>query len=149
MKKKCTDSRLNKYIQPIISSLCLLAFAVSTVQQHREFVDGFPIARDPPKDGNCQFHALCDQLQNIGIFTTHEKLRDDIVSYIRDHPRLSNCDTSLENFLTTDINTYLSKMQRNGTYGDHITLTAAAALYTMQIVVISDNKEGVRTKSCK
>ena len=46
----------------------------------------------------------------------------------------------LENFLTTDINTYLGKMTCHGTFGDHITLTAAAALYNMQIVVISDNK---------
>ena len=46
----------------------------------------------------------------------------------------------LENFLTTDINTYLGKMACHGTFGDHITLTAAAALYNMQIVVISDNK---------
>lgn len=63
------------------------------------------------------------------------------MSYIRDHPYLSNSDTSIENFLTTDMFTYLSTMQHHGTYGDHITLAAAAALYSMQIVVISDNKE--------
>lgn len=107
----------------------------------REFVFGCYVEFDPPKDGDCQFHAICDQLRKHAIITTPEQLRHDIVSYIESYPYLSDRVTRLENFLTTDLNTYLEKMACPGTFGDHITLTAAAALYNIQIVVISDNKE--------
>ena len=97
---------------------------------------------DPPKDGDCQYSAICDQLRKHGIRTTPETLRQDIVSYIETHPYLSDPATSIENFISgADINTYLGKMACRGTFGDHITLTTAAALYNLQIVVISDNKE--------
>ena len=54
---------------------------------------------------------------------------------------MSDRAVCLENFISTDINTYLGQMACLRTFGDHVTLTAAATLYDIQIVVMSDNKE--------
>ena len=40
------------------------------------------IAFDPPKDGNCQFSALCFFLRSIGIERSPETLRREIVKYL-------------------------------------------------------------------
>lgn len=44
------------------------------------------IAFDPPKDGNCQFSALCFFLRSIGIERSPETLRREIVKYLRENP---------------------------------------------------------------
>ena len=73
---------------------------------HREkFTDmqsdiNFSISYDPPKDGNCQFSALCHELANIGIFRSAGILREEIVSYLESH-RNSPDGTPMELFAGT------------------------------------------------
>ena len=49
---------------------------------------GFVIS-DNQGDGNCMFFALSEQLDHIkGIKITHEELRQTVVQYLSDNPRL-------------------------------------------------------------
>ena len=96
----------------------------------------FLISYDPPKDGNCQFSAVCHELVNIGVFRSAETLRKEIVSFLESHPN-SPDGTPLELFAGTPWSQYLRLMARNGTHGDHLTLQAAADIFNIQIVVYS------------
>jgi len=109
---------------------------------HREkFTDmqsemNFLISYDPPKDGNCQFSALCHELVNIGVLWSAETLRKEIVSFLESHTN-SPDGTPLELFAGTPWSQYLRLMACNGTHGDHLTLQAAADIFNIQIVVYS------------
>ena len=105
---------------------------------HREkFTDiNFSISYDPAKDANCQFSALCHELANIGIFRSAETLREEIVSYLESHPN-SPDGTPTELFAGTPWDQYLRLMARDGSYGDHLTLQAAADVFNIQIVIYS------------
>ncbi|KAJ8298715.1 hypothetical protein KUTeg_022775, partial [Tegillarca granosa] len=86
------------------------------VKSHADNLGGFKqqIRYDPPGDGNCQFSAIADQLSvnRLGI-------------------HLSNFVDN-NNFMR-----YLRQMQKDGNYGDHITLQRVSEMYNMQIIVYS------------
>ena len=86
----------------------------------------FFISFDPPKDGNCQFAAICKLLNSIGIHRSNHTMREDIAA-----------GTPLQNFTDLPWPTYLSSMSQNGTFGDHITLQAASNLYNVAFHVLS------------
>ena len=94
------------------------------------------IAFDPPKDGNCQFSALCFFLRSIGIERSPETLRREIVKYLRENPNDSE-GFPLELFAGQGWADYLAEMNKEGTYGDHITLQAASNIFNVQITVHS------------
>ena len=43
-------------------------------------------ARDVPKDGHCQFHAISDQFKLKNIEKNHEELRKMAVDQLRNNP---------------------------------------------------------------
>ena len=48
---------------------------------------GLKIRRRVPKDGNCLFHALCDQLKRIrNSRVRYMELRRSVIEYMRNHP---------------------------------------------------------------
>jgi len=65
-----------------------------------------------------------------------EELRSDVVSFLATHP-FANDGSSLENYIPLDWDVYLTGMADSRTYGDHLTLLAAAKLYRVQFVVMS------------
>ena len=83
----------------------ILIFVATNSEQQRQFVGDYYIQFDPRKDGNCQFSAVCDQLQKFQINKTPDVLRNDVVQYIRSHPYLFHGSTHLRDFMTTDFNT--------------------------------------------
>lgn len=91
---------------------------------------------NPPGDGNCQFGALCFWLNRLGIHRSAETVREEIIKYLTNNPNNSE-GMPLELFAATPWAEYLHSMAKNGTYGDQITLQAAADLYNIEIVVIS------------
>ena len=97
----------------------------------------FIISYDPPKDGNCQFSAICKLLNTIGIFRSNQTMRKEIVSHLEANP--------LQNFTDLPWPVYLTQMSQNGTYGDHLTLQAASDLYNVEFVVISSLGPGATT----
>ncbi|XP_038044857.1 uncharacterized protein LOC119719458 [Patiria miniata] len=98
---------------------------------------GLTIVYDPQPDGNCQFDALANQLQNIGIQLCARALRTEIVRDLRMNPTTIG-GISLEEYVPdNDLNAYLEQMDRDGTHGDHLTLQRAARIYNVNIVVFS------------
>lgn len=87
----------------------------------------FIISYDPPKNGNCQFSAICKFLNSIGIHRSNQTIREDIVNYLENNPTAAD-GTPLQNFTDLPWPIYLSSMSQNGTFGDHITLQAASDL---------------------
>ena len=97
---------------------------------------GLAVRFDPPKDCNCQFSALCNQLTQIGIFRSAKTLREELVEYLQTHPDGAD-GFPLELFVGLPWDEYLESMACDGTYGDHLTLQAAANVFQIQIIVFS------------
>ena len=99
---------------------------------------GFDIQYNPPGDGSCQFAALANQLSALGIFRSAETMREEIVRYLQT-TTVDNEGFPLLEFLP-EFNSweqYLEYMARYNTFGDQITLFAAANLFNINIQVIS------------
>lgn len=85
-----------------------------------------------PRDGNCQFTALVESGQ---LALTPENLRSQICSYIAHLPEVFGDHwDGWDNF-----EDYVSYMRANGSWGDHLTLLAAAHLLLRPIHVITDS----------
>ncbi|XP_020612565.1 uncharacterized protein LOC110050928 isoform X2 [Orbicella faveolata] len=99
---------------------------------------GFVIS-DNEGSGNCMFHALSEQLNLVkGINILHGELRQSIVQYLLNNPRLLD-GTDLFNFIDgyQSWADYLTNMEQDGTWGDHMILYATANCYKTCIHVIS------------
>ncbi|XP_010541317.1 PREDICTED: uncharacterized protein LOC104814825 [Tarenaya hassleriana] len=84
-------------------------------------------------DGNCQFRALSDQFYQTPEH--HEFMRQRIVNQLKEYPK------NYEGYVPMAYHEYLEKMSRNGEWGDHVTLQAAADSYGVKIFVITSFKD--------
>ncbi|XVE76153.1 hypothetical protein DITRI_Ditri12bG0150700 [Diplodiscus trichospermus] len=84
-------------------------------------------------DGNCQFRALSDQLYHTP--DNHKYVRQQVVNQLKSHPE------TYEGYVPMDYADYLKKMSKRGEWGDHVTLQAAADLYSVRIFVITSFKD--------
>ncbi|XP_027055671.1 uncharacterized protein LOC113682710 isoform X1 [Pocillopora damicornis] len=85
------------------------------------------------------FYALSEQLETVkGVKIHHFELRRSLVQYLREHPKLVD-GTDLFHFVDrhTTWGGYLTGMEQDGTWGDHMILWAAANCYQIAIHVIS------------
>ena len=99
---------------------------------------GYYIVFNPLGDGNCQFAALANQMSALGIFRSQETLRKEIVQYLEENALDVDGFPLLE--LVPEFNSwedYLQYMARSNTFGDQLTLYAAANLFNINIHVIS------------
>lgn len=98
------------------------------------------------RDGNCQFHAIAHELEEE---ITHSALRERLVEWLVGHSSylLSPEDphTALVHYLDMDPNweSFCDRMRKEGQYGDHLTLIAAAECTASSIMVITSQAEGV------
>uniref|UniRef100_A0A5B7AXF3 ubiquitinyl hydrolase 1 n=1 Tax=Davidia involucrata TaxID=16924 RepID=A0A5B7AXF3_DAVIN len=84
-------------------------------------------------DGNCQFHALSDQIYRT---TEHHKfVRQQVVDQLKSHPEL------YEGYVPMAYDDYLKNISKTGEWGDHVTLQAAADSYGVKIFVITSFKD--------
>ena len=67
---------------------------------------------------------------------SHEEVRSTVVSLLADNP-LTPDGTHFANFTSLEWDVYLKKMSDCSTYGDHLTLMAAAKLYDVNLVIVS------------
>jgi hypothetical protein len=91
---------------------------------------------ETPKDGNCQFIALAFA---AGVPLTHDVLR---LAVHGNHFRALDRAT-----FACDYSSYVDEMSKSGTYGDDITLMAAAALFLRPVRVVgpdAEAHEGIR-----
>lgn len=96
------------------------------------------IVFDPEKDGNCQFSAICHQLELKGVaIISSLDLRQKTVHYLMTNPLPDGDVLALDNGLQCSWKSYLSKLSVDGTYGDNVTLLAICRMYNVQILVLS------------
>ncbi|EGC32306.1 hypothetical protein DICPUDRAFT_155763 [Dictyostelium purpureum] len=93
--------------------------------------------KEIPGDGNCQMHALSDQI--FGDLEHSVIIRNNIVDWLRQNKGfyLPNGETLSEFVTTNSWEEYCDSMSKNGTWGDHLTLVAAAEIYKKNISIIS------------
>ena len=84
-------------------------------------------------DGNCQFRALADQL--FGDQECYAECRAAAINQLRSEP------DRYREFITEDWETYVSRMENDGEWGDNITLQAAADYYEVTAHVFSHDPE--------
>ena len=99
---------------------------------------GFVITYNPPGNGGCQFAAFAHILSGLGILRYPETLRDEIIENLESNALDHDGFPPLE--LVPEYETwgdYLLHMMQNQTFGDQLTLYAAANLYNVNVHVIS------------
>lgn len=84
-------------------------------------------------DGNCQFRALSDQLYRTPEH--HKFVRKQILNQLKSHPEM------YEGYVPMAYSEYLNKISKNGEWGDHVTLQAAADTYGIKIFVLTSFKD--------
>eukprot|EP01112_Ceratiomyxa_fruticulosa_P011478 TRINITY_DN3111_c0_g2_i1.p1 TRINITY_DN3111_c0_g2~~TRINITY_DN3111_c0_g2_i1.p1 ORF type:complete len:246 (-),score=22.46 TRINITY_DN3111_c0_g2_i1:75-812(-) len=93
-------------------------------------------------DGNCQMHALSDQLYSDPGY--YKEVRKEIVNWLRlngdsfvDKERTAKFKDFLDLDQYSSWSQYCNIMSRNGIWGDHFTLIAAAEVYKVKIWILS------------
>jgi len=84
-------------------------------------------------DGNCQFRAIADQL--FRDQERHAECRSVVINQLR---RRSE---DYSPYVPEDFDAYVEAMRKDGCWGDHITLQAAADAYGVRMCVISSYKD--------
>ncbi|KAJ4882405.1 Cysteine proteinases superfamily protein [Raphanus sativus] len=84
-------------------------------------------------DGNCQFRALSDQLYRSPQH--HDAVREQVVNQLAYNREM------YEGYVPMAFNDYLKTMKRNGEWGDHVTLQAAADWFGVRMFVITSFKD--------
>ncbi|CAH1238013.1 Hypp5498 [Branchiostoma lanceolatum] len=99
---------------------------------------GLTFREEVPKDGNCMFHAVADQLfRTEGRKISHVDLRKQAVDYLRMNPYNGN-DDHLSAFVPDqNWEVYLGTMSRDVTWGDHIVLQAMADMFGHDVSIVS------------
>ncbi|KAK8691702.1 hypothetical protein V6N13_075201 [Hibiscus sabdariffa] len=84
-------------------------------------------------DGNCQFRSLSDQLYRSQDH--HKFVRQQVVYQLKSNSEM------YEGYVPMAYGDYLKKMNKNGEWGDHVALQAAADLYGVKIFVLTSFKD--------
>ncbi|EGC29451.1 hypothetical protein DICPUDRAFT_84523 [Dictyostelium purpureum] len=144
--QKNTSQKIKDLLKALVNSfgkLCLQPPQLSEVEKaHKRLNKRLELyqlmeRREIPGDGNCQMHALSDQL--YGNLNHSRAIRNIIVTWLRKNRgfSLSNGATLSEFVTTTSWDQYCNNMSKNGTWGDHLTLVAAAEIFRINISIIS------------
>lgn len=91
------------------------------------------ITFNPPKDGSCQFSCVERELKALGFGWNHDSLRLELTNWLRHANVLEVTESVPDN----DVSKYLLDMEIPSTFGDNVTLFAAARRFNVQIVVLS------------
>uniref|UniRef100_A0A6B2L4L7 OTU domain-containing protein n=1 Tax=Arcella intermedia TaxID=1963864 RepID=A0A6B2L4L7_9EUKA len=125
---------LRDFFQPVINTLHNESQARL---KKRLTLYGVAPKREIPGDGNCQMHSLSDQL--CGNLNHSKFIRKTLLNWLRTHADVAlpnGC--TLKDFVHDKTwDEYCTKMSQSGEWGDHLTLIAAAEVFSTRIVVIS------------
>ncbi|XP_048758615.2 uncharacterized protein LOC125668458 isoform X2 [Ostrea edulis] len=106
--------------------------------------NGFEV-HDVTADGNCLFRAIADQLSINGVFgNSPDSLRNFVLKYLRQNP-LQEDGSHLEAFLYSETwEQYLSRMEKNTEWCDHMVLKASVDALGMKAVIYNVYETDVR-----
>ena len=94
------------------------------------------ISFNPLCDRNCQFNSIRRILREIGFQDSPKALIAKIVSYLEANPNDPN-GTTLDFYMDVPFSNYLNRVSTHETFGDQITLRAAAELFNVEFFIIS------------
>ena len=106
--------------------------------QRNALLHGLELDSDNAGGGNCLFLAISQQLEKVfGTVRSHQDIRKDLVTFMSENPNLGSVHlpSFVSNYPTW--HAYLNSMRQDGTWGDHLTLMAAANVYHMSITIVS------------
>ena len=106
--------------------------------QRNALLHGLELDSDNAGGGNCLFLAISQQLEKIfGTVRSHQDIRKDLVTFMSENPTLGSVHlpSSVSNYPTW--HAYLDALRQDGTWGDHLTLMAAANVYHMSMTIVS------------
>lgn len=110
----------------------------------------YTVSLNPPKDGNCLFSSISDQMKLcLHKDVNAAAIRDEITQYLLDRrDGLTLLDGSKvclsEKIVHSDVVSYLQNMSQPGTFGDHIMILGACCLYSVQFVILSTLNKSTR-----
>ena len=128
-----SSSKASSSTTPIEKGRDILAYHMLQLNRRIEKVPG---------DGNCQFHAVADQMSRLPDvepwMTDHKELRARAVAYLarRDTPLWNRFSKIFED--DPRRRAYLEEMARDTEWGDNSTLVALACILNVHITVIKD-----------
>ena len=99
---------------------------------------GLELDSDNAGGGLCLFLAISQQLEKVfGTVRSHQDIRKDLVTFMSENPTLGSVHlpSFVSNYPTWHV--YLDSMRQDETWGDHLTLMAAANVYHMHITIVS------------
>ena len=98
-----------------------------------------------PKDGNCLFHTISDQLKRMGKPPqTASQLRTDVVSFLKSNPTTPDGIHFREFVNHGGWETYLRRMSMDGEWGDYIALLGLVDMLDIPVAVVSSlGEEGL------
>ena len=101
-------------------------------------------------DGNCQFYAIAQHVTPETEYDEDDKhtcIRREICEYIRENAE--RFSMYLDTDETDGLDEYLEEMAADGTWGDNLTLQAAAELYNLNITMFRfTGKAGTPFQMC-
>ncbi|XP_078608430.1 uncharacterized protein LOC144880240 [Branchiostoma floridae x Branchiostoma japonicum] len=113
------------------------------VLEQRAQTAGLKFRTPTPKDGNCFFWAVSDQLQREELKQegaeqmTQEDIRKSVTSYIRDHPNTADGEPLASFIPGSSLEEYLAKMSEDGAWADHICVQATADFLGRPVSIVS------------
>ena len=91
-----------------------------------------------PKDGNCLFHAMSDQLNRMGKPPqTASQLRAGVVNFLQSNPTTPDGIHFREFVNHGGWETYLRRMSMDGEWGDYIALLGLVNMLGIPVAVVS------------
>jgi hypothetical protein len=101
--------------------------------------DGLRMRGEMPMDGNCFFHACCDQLSRFGIDHDHKQLRKRAADYLRQHPYTPSGEHMEATVENQDWDAYLERIATVGEWADHQVIIATAEVTGRDIKIWSSH----------
>ncbi|XP_048754505.2 uncharacterized protein LOC125665738 [Ostrea edulis] len=137
-----TSEGNGRYSKGIAQSYNVPVF-MNSIQKYADS-NGFEV-HDVTADGNCLFRAIADQLSINGVFgNSPDSLRNFVLKYLRKNP-LQEDGSHLEAFLYSETwEQYLSRMEKNTEWCDHMTLKASVDALGMKAVIYNVYETDVR-----
>ena len=102
---------------------------------------------DTPKDGNCQFHAIAQQLQiQTNKQMSADEVRKAIVQFLRQNPVLNVADGVLDlrdRIISETWEQYLDRLEKGEQWGNENTLLVVPFVFDVPVTVLSDSMDHV------
>nr|POE85921.1 otu domain-containing protein [Quercus suber] len=134
---KYFDWRKRKYVKFVPKTNAKVPSANDVKSDHQRLLERLKlynlVENEVKGDGNCQFRALADQL--YGDPDLHTFVREQVIEQLKSQLEL------YQNYVPMTYNDYLEKMSKEGEWGDHVTLQAAADRFGVKIFLITSFKD--------